>query len=1107
MLRFVQRSSIAAALAVLAAVAAAPGAQASSATASAAAWDHVAANALRAPAPARPLVAPDRFAAFTLDQDALAGVLDAAPAERRRTAAPAPGEGLTVSVPAPDGSLRRFAVVDSPVMAPGLAAQRPDITTYAGRGVDDPTATIRLDTTPIGFHASVRSAAGDWYVDPRYADLSQYVAYARGTIAEDPASAFSAGDDAIGALAAAPRAADVGLARAGEANGGAVTLRTYRLALVSDDSYAANANAGGDTTAAKTVLMNRVNQIYEADLAIRMLLIAQTPTLNLDTAAKYSQANGPCGKDACFAATACDSALINRNNVVAGLLAGAGNYDVAHLVLGTNGGGIAGLGVVGRASKGAGCTGLTTPIGDFFAIDYVAHELGHQFGANHTFAGGDEACAGNANAATAVEPGSGSSIMAYAGICGVDDLQGHSDPYFSQRSLTEISTYVTGAESALNDQQQAALTGFDGTDAFRLTFNGQQSALITRGTSYTAAGLQTAIMALTGGTVTVSAVSDSGFTVTFGGTLAGQPVAALGLTAFSGASGFVSETVAGGTTRKGGSTTTVTANHNPNVTVASPSYTVPARTPFLLDAAGSDPDGDALTYLWEQDDAGAGALADNAKTGGPLFRVFGTAAVVSNPYTSPAAGQNLATATSWRSFPDLAQIAAGTTNAATGACAANDVTCFSELLPTAAYAGPMHFRVSARDNHAGGGGIGSADVTVNVATAAGPFRVTSQGAAATVAAGGQLPVTWNVAGTTGNGVNATDVRISLSTDGGLTFPAVLAASTPNDGSEAVTLPSVTTSSARVKVEAINNVFFDMSHANLTIAASTPVAITAPASADLGSAAVGAAAPNTTVTFTNGGTGTATLGAASLAGADAAAGAKVADACSSSSLPAGASCAITLRLTPAHGGAQSASLRLPSDDGASPRTVALTGTGIAATTTATTTATPTDTGARPAPTATTTTTTATTTTPSPSPPATAPPAPPSAAQLAAALLDVAAPYAVGSAGTLKLYTPSKTTRLGTPRASRRIAAAACTGGTCSGKATAKLTLTPRRGTARSSTITVAKALTLRAGQAAGLTLKLTATQRKAITAARAAKLVLTVTNGTAKVTRTFTLTVG
>ena len=241
-------------------------------------------------------------------------------------------------------------------------------------------------------------------------------------------------------------------------------LRTYRLALITDPGYAAYVGGPANVTAAKVALINRVDQVYEDDMSIRMTLIANNDLLNLNDWAAATAPNGPCGAAACFTqaqVTGCSSTT--RARFVIGQIIGASNYDIGHLALGEPGGGVANLGVVGRSNKAGGCTGIPTPVGDFYAIDYVAHEMGHQFSGNHPFNGNQLNCsAGNRNASTSTEPGSGSSVMAYAGICLTDDLQPHSDPYFSQRSQQEISTYTSSNQSAINEVQTASLRHFGG---------------------------------------------------------------------------------------------------------------------------------------------------------------------------------------------------------------------------------------------------------------------------------------------------------------------------------------------------------------------------------------------------------------------------------------------------------------------------------------------------------------------------------------------------------------------------------------------------------------------------------------------------------------------
>ena len=1152
-------------------------------------WQSVSANAssLRALSAHEAAVRPAAGRALRLNHQGMRAVLSRAPVERTDEAKARP---LVLDLPGPDGQFQRFVLTDSPVMEDGLAAKHPEIKTYRGHGVTDPTATIRADMTPLGFHASVRSTKGAWYIDPYYhLDTSLYVSYFGRDLKENPHGAFTEAEltsaeisadhayyhaadpvtlhgvafadnslvtititDPRGGSRTVKAAADglggfdvVFEASPGEALGvhsveatdGSATaavsyevvsgedlskdpptgdvLRTYRLALITDPGYSDFFGGPANVTAAKVTLMNRVVQIYEDDLSIHMNLVANNDLLNLNTWAQAIGPNGPCGAAGCFTqsqVTGCSSTT--RARFVIGQIIGASNYDVGHLGLGQPGGGVANLGVVGRSNKAGGCTGIPTPVGDFYAVDYVAHEMGHQFSGNHPFNGNQLNCSGgNRNASTSVEPGSGSSVMAYAGICLTDDLQPHSDPYFCQRSQQEMSTYTSGNQNPINEVQTASLRHFGGgnevqtvtfgpgfapsstvqplsltinaapgaasrggaeeegntvtiatanshtlqpgdsvtiagvanasyngtftvtaipssrsfqytnpvsglptsgggtvtlavpgatesgntvtiststahgrsvgdmitiagvgvaayngtfpitavptprsfqyTDAtaglansgggtatfftpFQVQIGGNNSAVIN-GSNYSNAGIATAINGIAGfaGTVTVTGAATTGFTVTYGGASAGLDVASIQLVNLScggcfasveetnhggsndsfvisfggadtgaitnggnytaagiaaainalpsvagvggsvtvagfgggtfnntgfqvtfgggvftntniasnfslktfsaGASGFVGETDKGGAVDNKGGTITPTGDSIPVVT-APAQFTIPLRTPFVLTGSATDGDGDTLLYSWEQNDRGAAAgtsLLSNTKTNGPLFAMFSVSAPISPTdtlqYNSP--NENHLTTDPSRTFPSLAKIIANNTNADTGQCPSIQIAppvpipvreCFLEFLPTADYVGfagvnasplSLHFRLTARDQK---GGTSSADTTLLLATGAGPFRVTSPDSGGSVPSGSSLPVTWNVANTDIAPVSTSNVKISLSTDGGFTYPYTLAASTANDGSEAVTLPAVVTTQARVKVEAVGNIFFDISNSDFSI---------------------------------------------------------------------------------------------------------------------------------------------------------------------------------------------------------------------------------------------------------------------------------------------------
>ncbi len=235
-------------------------------------------------------------------------------------------------------------------------------------------------------------------------------------------------------------------------------------------------------------------------------------------------------------------------------------------------------------------------------------------------------------------------------------------------------------------------------------------------------------------------------------------------------------------------TQTSTGNSAPVVN-AGADYTIPRQTPFTLTGSATDPDSDALTYDWEEYDLGAAAPPNNDADGvaRPLFRSF-------SAVTSPA-----------RTFPQLSDIL-------------NNTSTIGEVLPSINRT--MQFRLTARDNKVGGGGVNYDTAAVTVVSAAGPFLVTQPNTNVSWAGSTSQNVLWNIAGTTAAPISCQSVNILLSTDGGITFPTTLAAATINDGGEAVLIPNTPSTTARIKVVCATNIFFDISNTNFSI---TPAA--------------------------------------------------------------------------------------------------------------------------------------------------------------------------------------------------------------------------------------------------------------------------------------------
>ena len=580
---------------------------------------------------------------------------------------------IILSIPNADGVLERFSIYENPTMDPALAARFPEIKSYIGIGIDNPTLTAYFSMSPLGFKSMVigadRSAV---FIEPISEDLTTYTVFKKA----DKSTTFNPFECTV-INQVTTQAAETLRPNADDS-----TLRTFRLAVSTTGEY--TAYFGGTKAGALAAInasMTRVNGVFEKDFAIRMVLIA-----NNDAVIYTNASTDPY-------TTSYNSQLQSTLTSVIG----ESNYDVGHVFVRASNNGNAGcIGCVCvNGSKGSGFTSSTIPTGDTFDIDYVAHEIGHQFGGNHTFSMSNEGTGVN------MEPGSGSTIMGYAGIT-AQDVQPNSDAYFHAASIQQITNNVKAKTCQIN-------TG-------------------------------------TGNAV---------------------PTANAGL-----------------------------------------DFTIPRSTPFVLTGSGTDANGDVLSYNWEQFDnaastaTGASSAASATRTSGPTFRSYNS------------------TATPVRYFPRIQSVLNGATTTA-----GTEITV--EAVPSVART--MNFRLTVRDNRAGGSANNSDDMIVTVNATAGPFTVNSPNTAVSFVGGSSQTITWAVAGTTANGVNCANVDILLSTDAGTTWSTLVAA-TPNDGTQAVTIPNTPGTTNRIMVKGTNHIFFDVSNTNFTIttgAAPDTVAPTAP----------------------------------------------------------------------------------------------------------------------------------------------------------------------------------------------------------------------------------------------------------------------------------------
>jgi len=620
---------------------------------------------------------PNEYSVYDLDINTLKNTLKSAPKRNGKLNT----SNIVLSFPNGDGEFEKYEIFEAPIMEEGLQKIYPNIRSYIGKGVGNSNATIRFSITASGLNAmTFQNSKETTFIDPYTKNKESYLVYKK-TALPAPEEAFICKFDDFNSKA---NLTTTNLSLKDD-NADDGVLRTFRLAVATTGEYSQfHLNYQGidvletDEVKKAAVLsaivttMTRVNGIFERDVALNMVLVANNKDIIFLDGDLDSFTNDDAEK------------LIDESQNVIDATIGTENYDIGH-TFSTGGGGLAQLNSpCTQNGKARGITGSGNPVGDAYDIDYVAHEMGHQYGAHHTFNGEAGNCGGNRSSATAVEPGSGSTIMAYSGLCAPQNVESLSDDYFHYVSIKEMWANLTIGNSTC-----AAVTNI---------------------------------------------------------------------------------------------------NNDAPVIESIQNYTVPISTPFALSVIATDVNGDGLTYTWEQLDSESTTypLVSTA-TGGPAFRSV-------KPTTS-----------SKRYFPSMETVLLGNTE--------NEW----EVLPSVSRT--MRFGVTVRDNNKKGGQTASAESVITFSDTAGAFKITSQTTPEEWHAGTAQTITWDVSNTNAAPINCSKVNILFSTDGGKTYPHVLASNVSNNGLFNVVAPNLTVKNGRVKIESVGNIFFNTNVANISILAS------------------------------------------------------------------------------------------------------------------------------------------------------------------------------------------------------------------------------------------------------------------------------------------------
>ena len=579
------------------------------------------------------------------------------------------------------GEMIAFDVKEKSNFSPILAAKFPEISSFIGVAVNDASQQIRFSLAPAGIQAAITSSTRPEKVTIEkirgtntyaVADLTEAVKSRDGFICTTPTNSVTINP-------ASNRLTNSGFSRIYENQSkfsNASTLTKYRLAVSTNGQYTryhggtvAGALAGINAT------LTHVNAIFEKDFGVTLELIDNNDLIIYTDPVTDPYTDNP-------------FALNGELQTSLDTVIGSANYDHGHIfsTISCGNGGCGNAGVIGGfcndASKGSAWSDSLQPEGSNFT-KLVAHEIGHQVGANHTFSNRSEYTGKN------VEPGSGTTVMSYAGITGSNNVAIQGDEYFHHVSIEQTLAYLQNQSCHVDMPNENSLP--------------------------------------------------------------------------------VVEDI--------------------------PDRTVPILTPYILSGSATDEDSDdVLSYTWEQIDDGV--VTDTS---------FGPKNLSGANFRSlPPSGSGE------RYMPELASVLSGNLTLENP----NTLSTWETL---SSVPRDLNFGFTVRDNAVGGGGVAQKTMKVSVVDTDGAFRITSPADGLMYLANEAHTVSWTVAGTNLAPMLADKVTITLSADGGLTYPYTLASDVENDGSHEVVMPDFVTTDARVRVQPNNdNIFYAINDQSFTL---------------------------------------------------------------------------------------------------------------------------------------------------------------------------------------------------------------------------------------------------------------------------------------------------